>query len=405
MGELVDELVMRLFSLFLTYIYRDTIRSKALLALILTVLAAAATAILLTLGVLEGFRNMLIEGERGWLGDIVISPRSGDASIRQSDDIERRLSSLSTVQAFAKRSHAQTVVRFGEEREVPFRAIGVATASDNRVTQLGDKIIEGSYFGESHLTGEVVLGKSFADILIGIEGDGKTVHVGDTVQLLTSKGDYRAMRVRGILDAKNFAPNESIFLQKSELEQVDGSSRNAQIVVKLRPEVDAVSARQTLQNEFPLAVVRTWEEESRYVSDIMKVVTFITLSIRDLLLVTIFFVISIVIFIDVNQKRRQIGILKSMGTPKSFIILAYATQAFLYALAGTSVGSFFFILITFWSELHPIPLPIGDFRILESATIFFQTTLTVFLAALIGASAPVWVAARTKIIDDLRLSR
>jgi lipoprotein-releasing system permease protein len=393
---------MRLLSLFFSYIFRDTIRSKALLVLILTVLAAAATAILLTLGVLEGFRTMLIEGERGWLGDVVISPRSGDTSIRQSDIIESRLRSLPTVDAFAKRSHAQTVVRYEEEKSVPFRTIGITTADDNRVTWLEEQVIEGEFFTEGHNTDEAVLGKSLADDLVGIEGDGLSLHVGDTIQVLTATGDYRPMRVRGIIDGKNFSPNYALFLQKSDLEQIDSSNRNAQIVIKLRPDVNAELASRTLQNEFPSVVVRTWEEESQYVRDIMAAVKFITLSIRDLLLVTIFFVISIVIYIDVNQKRRQIGILKSMGTPQSFIMCAYATQAFVYALVGTSIGSLFFTLITLWSANHPIPLLIGDFRIIETSSIFVQTALTVFASALIGASAPVWIAARTRIIDDMR---
>lgn len=205
---------MRLLSLFFSYVFRDTIRSKALLVLILTVLAAAATAILLTLGVLEGFRTMLIEGERGWLGDVVISPRSGDTSIRQSDLIESRLRSLPTVDAFAKRSHAQTVVRYEEEKSVPFRTIGIATADDNRVTWLEDQVIEGNFFAESHNTDEAVLGKSLADDLVGIEGDGLSLHVGDTIQVLTAAGEYRSMRVRGIIDAKNFSPNWALFFYR-----------------------------------------------------------------------------------------------------------------------------------------------------------------------------------------------
>ena len=79
-----------------------------------------------------------------------------------------------------------------------------------------------------------------------------------------------------------------------------------------------------------------------------------------------------------------------------------ATQAFVYALVGTSIGSLFFTLITLWSASNPIPLLIGDFRIIETSSIFVQTAFTVFASALIGASAPVWIAARTRIIDDMR---
>lgn len=393
---------MRLFSLFFSYVFRDTIRSKALLVLILTVLAAAAAAILLTLGVLEGFRTILAEGERGWLGDVVISPRDGDVTLYQSDEIVERLKTMSSVEAFSIRSKAQTVVHYKEEDAAPFRTIGIMTNEENSVTWFKDKVIEGSFFSDAHTSDEVVLGKGLADDLVGIEGDGKMVHVGDVVQVLNRAGTYRSMRVRGIVDAKNFSPNWVLFLQKSDLEQIDSTGRNAQMILKLRPGGNPIQVRQTLQNLFPSIVVRTWEEESQYVRDVMTAVKFITLSIRDLLLIMVFFVVSIVVYIDISQKRHQIGILKSMGTPRLFIILAYATQAFIYALVGTSIGSLLFSLITLWSENHPVALMIGDFRLIETGSLFFQTAVTVFLSALIGAFAPVWVAVRTKIIDDLR---
>ena len=393
---------MGLLSPFLSYVFRDTVRSKTLLILILTVLAAASAAILLTLGVLEGFRTMLVEGERGWIGDVVISPRGGDASIRLSDEIEKKLLSMTAVEAFATRSHSQTIVRFGEKKSIPFRTIGIATADDRRVTWLESKVIEGQFFSDNHSTDEVLLGKGLADDLVGIEDDGQIIHVGEMVSILAPDGTYRSMKVRGILDAKNFSPNWILYMQKGDLEKMDGSGRNAQMVVKLRPGEDPVVVRQALQNEFPTAVARTWEEESQYVRDIMEAVTFITLSIRDLLVMTIFLVISIIISIDVNQKRRQIGILKSMGASNGFIVLAYITQAFLYAVIGTCLGSILFLFAWLWSGTNPIPLLIGDFRLYQTPGIILQTALTVFLASLIGALSPAWVAARAKIIDDMR---
>lgn len=393
---------MGLLAPFISYVFRDTVRSKTLLTLILTVLTAASAAILLTHGVLEGFRTMLVAGERGWLGDVVISPRGGDTSIRLSDEIEKKLTVMSEVEAFSTRSHGQTIVRYEEKKSTPFRTIGITPASDRRVTWLENKVIEGTFFADSHSTDEVLLGKGLADDLVGIEGDGRSVHAGDIVHVSMPDGTYRAMRIRGILDAKNFSPNWVLYLQKSDLERIDAGGRNAQMVVKLKEDVDPIAVREQLQNEFPTVVVRTWEEESQYVRDIMEAVSFITLSIKNLLVVTIFLVISIVIYIDVNQKRRQIGIVKSMGAPNSFVILAYVTQAFLYAVVGACIGSTLFLLAGFWSGQHPIPLLIGDFQLLSTPGIFVQTIVAVFLSALIGALSPAWLAAKGKIIDDMR---
>lgn len=393
---------MGLLAPFISYVVRDTVRSKTLLALILTVLTAASAAILLTHGVLVGFRTMLVDGERGWLGDVVISPRGGDTNIRLSDEIEKKLTAMSEVEAFSTRSHGQVIVRYEEKKTTPFRTLGISPANDRRVTWLESKIIEGTYFADSHSTDEVLLGKGLADDLVGIEGDGRSVHAGDLVNISMPDGTYRSMRVRGILDAKNFSPNWILYFQKSDLDRMDAGGRNAQMIVKLKQGIDPMDVREQLQNAFPTVVVRTWEEESQYVRDIMEAVSFITLSIKNLLVVTIFLVISIVIYIDVNQKRRQIGIVKSMGAPNSFVILAYVTQAFLYAIVGACIGSAVFLLVGYWSRQHPIPLLIGDFQLLSTMSIFAQTIVAVFLSALIGAFSPAWLAAKGKIIDDMR---
>ena len=393
---------MGLLAPFISYVVRDTVRSKTLLTLILTVLTAASAAILLTHGVLVGFRTMLVDGERGWLGDVVISPRGGDTNIRLSDEIEKKLTAMSEVEAFSTRSYGQVIVRYEEKKTTPFRTLGISPANDRRVTWLESKIIEGTYFADSHSTDEVLLGKGLADDLVGIEGDGRSVHAGDLVNISMPDGTYRSMRVRGILDAKNFSPNWILYFQKSDLDRMDAGGRNAQMIVKLKQGIDPMDVREQLQNAFPTVVVRTWEEESQYVRDIMEAVSFITLSIKNLLVVTIFLVISIVIYIDVNQKRRQIGIVKSMGAPNSFVILAYVTQAFLYAIVGACIGSAVFLLVGYWSRQHPIPLLIGDFQLLSTMSIFAQTIVAVFLSALIGAFSPAWLAAKGKIIDDMR---
>jgi len=389
--------------LILSYVIRDIVRSRTLLVLILSGLSVASAAILLTMGILGGFRTMLAEGEQGWLADIVISPDGDDRSIGNSGEITQALSILPQVEAFSVRSQGQTIVRYDDRETNPFRIIGIDVGSTEATTWLPSKIIGGEFFSE-HSThpDEAVLGKTLADSLVGGSDDGELIPIGEDIFVLGSSGEFKRYRVRGIVDAKTLYSNWILYLTKAEFEKLDSEGRNAQIIVKLRPWVDIGVVRQLLDDRFPGVNVRTWDEESSYVKGIMQVVEFITRSIHLLLILSVFMVISIVIYINVSQKRRQIGILKSMGAENRFIFSAYLIESYLYAAASFLIGLGIFFLIHRASVAYPVPLPIGDFRVEFALTTVVSSWVTILAATILGGMAPAIMAARMKIADVMR---
>lgn len=375
-----------------------------LFALIVSGLSVASAAILLTVGVLNGFQTMLGDSERGWLSDIVITPTGDDRTIAESSRLEAELAAMEGVEAFSLRSQGgQMLIRYEERKASPFLTIGIDTASTEQVTRLPSRVIEGSFFenNEEH-PNEVVLGKILADSLVGSTDDGQSVRVGDDLYVFGPTGEPKRFRVRGIIDAKTFFPNWSLFLTKQEYEKLDPAGRNAQMIVKVKPGVERATVIQLLRDRFPRANVRTWEEESKYVQDILSAVSFITKSIHYLLVLTIFTIVSVVIYINISQKKRQIGILKSMGAENRFILSAYLLESCAYAGVAFIVGCLIFFVLYSVSSQHPLPMLIGDFRIVFSLDILISAWITVFVATLGGGFIPAYMASRTHIIDVMR---
>jgi hypothetical protein len=109
-------------------------------------------------------------------------------------------------------------------------------------------------------------------------------------------------------------PNWAALLPKAELEKTDLRQRNAQIVIRLKNPTEASAVQEKIRQAYPQGIiVHTWEEESGYISNILEAVAFITGSIHKLLLVTIFIIVSVVMYINILHQRRQIRILKSLG--------------------------------------------------------------------------------------------
>ena len=169
------------FFLLASYVIRDIARSRMLFVLIVSGLSVASAAILLTVGVLNGFQAMLGDSERGWLSDIVITSTGDDRTIAESSRLEAELAAMESVEAFSLRSQGgQIFVRYEEKKTSPFLTIGIDTASTEQTTLLSSRVIDGSFFESGmEYSNEVVLGKIIADSLVGSTDDGRSVGAGD----------------------------------------------------------------------------------------------------------------------------------------------------------------------------------------------------------------------------------
>ena len=71
--------------------------------------------------------------------------------------------------------------------------------------------------------------------------------------------------------------------------------------------------------------------------------------------------IFIVIYLDISNKRQQIGILRAIGIKAYLIRSVHVLQTVIYAVLGLAVGSLlYFIIIVPYFLAHPFSIPIGD---------------------------------------------
>src|SRR4030042_5619271 len=93
----------------------DTRRSKGLLFLIVASMSVAFTAIVITASILQGFTNMLSDGEIGWLGYVVIQPKKGDFTIDNIDEVKKELDKIDEIKSYTVRSKAVLNIKYKDE--------------------------------------------------------------------------------------------------------------------------------------------------------------------------------------------------------------------------------------------------------------------------------------------------
>jgi putative ABC transport system permease protein len=146
----------------------------------------------------------------------------------------------------------------------------------------------------------------------------------------------------------------------------------------------------------------TWIENA----GIMKTVTKSFASINILLsfvgLLIAAVTIFIVIYIDVMNRKQQIGILRAIGIKASLVCTTYVLKAGVYACLGLAIGLaiFFAVLVPFFAA-HPVSLPICDAVLVVDVKDLLLRAVAVVAVASVSGLIPALLATRMRILTAI----
>lgn len=389
------------FSILRSYAIHDVLKSKGLFFLIVISMGVAFCAMITTASVLAGFSNMLSEGAIGWLGEIIIHPAKGNLVIKNVDKVTSELNKIDGIEAYSVRDYGTIAIKYEDNFYQPYKTMGVDVLEEEKVSLLKSYIIEGRFIDKSGAD-EIVIGRGNAQNLEGNPYGAKRISVGTEVYAVTQLGVMKKYKVVGIIDGKNFIANWLIIFDKKKLEEIDATQKDSEIAIKLKNIDDIENVKKEIQDKKLGVDVYTWEEQSGYITDIISAVSFITKLLNGLVVATVFVLVSIIIFINILQKRRQIGILKSMGTSNKFVIGVYLFETLIYFIFSSIIGIGMFFLINLYANAYPISMLIGDFKTVFDIKIIETSLIVMFLASFGGTLIPARMASKIQIADVIR---
>ena len=393
---------MNRFIVLLSYALRETSKSRVILILIITSFSIAFSVVFFTSGILAGFTNTLEEGAIIAFSHLIIGPNGDDLKIKNIKTIAEKIVNTQNVESVTARSYGIVGIKYKDKFINPYVAAGVDLGTDINTSEIFKKIIEGNYL-TTREPKEIVLGTTLADALVsGSAYDEEKIDVGEEVEISSLTGKSQKYKVRGIIDAKTFQPNWTLYINKKELEKLDDKRKDGEILVKLKDPNKIEETKDLIEKQNLEIQVYTWRQQSGFIENIISAVSFITGLINGQILVSIFIIISIILFINVTQKKRQIGILKAMGATNKFIIGIYLIETLIYSVLSYLLGFLIFISIHLYYADHPTPLLIGDFRTVIDVQKIWISAITLSIAAFGGSFIPAYMAAKTKIVDVMR---
>jgi putative ABC transport system permease protein len=352
-------------------------------------------------GIISGANEQIINTISG---HVMIRPPQGQDTFTNAPQILAMAKNTTGVKAAAAELTFPSSLQYNGIKG-NWTTIAIDPDVERTVTNIADTIIEGSYLSENDTDG-IVLGYQISG---GHNADMEAfsfrgAKVGEKVTL-TVNGIQRDFTIRGIYNSKFINSDQRAFINRTAVEAMIPQLKNTATTILIRQETSG-DEDETIANLEAAGIKGEyipWEDAA----GMMKSITASFLSINVLMTIVGVLIaavtIFIVVYIDISNRRRQIGILRAIGLPVQVIRSTYVLQTLTYSVFGVALGLIlFFAAIVPYFQAHPFRLPIVDATLQISPIDFPIRIAVVILVAIVSGLVPTIMITRDKILNAIR---
>jgi putative ABC transport system permease protein len=391
------------------------VRGNRWAAVMIVVLMALSFAnLILTPSIMSGVtRSLDSQVVNTILGNIVVAPVQGSPYIDDAGSAVARLSQQEGVTGVAPHLNGGARISFtpavvgSQVNNGNWAVTGIDPAQERTVTTISQSLLSGTYLEPSD-TNSILLGVEIAGGPMAQSAAFLTlggVSAGDTVSLTFADGQQRNFTVKGIFRTRNAQADGQAFITRGEMARVLGVSSTDQatsILVKIDDESHESNTVAAFNAMGINGVARSWRDYGGGVGGVVSSFNVVSSLIGGIGLVVAGIVMFVVIYINVVNKKRQIGILRALGLNNSSIVISFMSQALFYAVLGIITGGLLFGLgIKPFFALHPISLPIGSVSLAVKAGTVITAVAGILAASVLAGIIPVLSVTRQNIIKSI----
>lgn len=345
-------------------------------------------------------------------GEVILEPQDGSKYIKNTSDIIDKIKDFYYVKAIA--SHLRTGATLINDKDNDGRdvvrfsggVIGIVPEEENKAIDIASKLISGRYlkkgdYGKAIIGADVAGGYGSSVFPDDLEG----VRPGDIITVKYDNDISRDYEIVGIYKTKNFDTDSKLIVTRDDLNSILGTTNeSSEIIVRLINKDLAIRAIADFEK---LSIgsynIYNWNDKLAFGRTINKSFDMIGSILRVIGSFVAGLVIFIIIFVDIVNRRKQIGILKAIGIPESAIMYSYVIRGMFYTILGMVLGYLLmrFGVINFF-KAHPIDFPMGDMVPSIKKAALKMSIILFIIAGLIGSFLPAIKEVRKKILDLMR---
>lgn len=255
--------------------------------------------------------------------------------IANTDSVVQIIRSVEGVKAISSRIIMNTMLQ-SPTTGAGVKVTGINPKDEKQVTNLYNKLIEGSYF-EGSKRNPIVIGKKLADKL-NVRLKSKVVI---TLQDMEGNMTGAAFKIVGIYETSNTTFDENcVFVQKSDLSKVMAMNPSAshEIAILLDQNDQLASADQELKSKLTKLDVKTWRETMPEVSLLEGSFGITMVFFIGIILLALLFGIINTMLMAVLERTKELGMLMAIGMNKLKVFTMIMLETVMLSLLGGFCG-------------------------------------------------------------------
>lgn len=344
-----------------------------------------------------------VEVKKVFYPDSVVNWISAPSGLREEVRLEnyagwyQRLSSHPEVLDFSPRLNIQAIASSGKFTSA-LNLIGTVPEKHVRITSIEKYMKEGSFTALKGGTNNIVIGSGVAERL--------GAKLNKYIRLSYGDENRKSFKVVGIVHLGNEEIDDSLAF--ASLNDVQVLARTPGRVSQIAVALFDIDLADEVASEWKLLSkdkVQDWQEANQMFMEMIKVQDFTRYFITTAVLVVAAFGIYNVLSIMINQKKKEIAILRAIGFPPKKILLLVLYQGIFLGITGGILGLVLGYLLSRWFGSIDFDFELGGSNNLWISyhwSIYVTAFVSANVASIIASYIPAHFASRLTPMDIIR---
>ncbi|MCQ6962629.1 ABC transporter permease [Methanolobus chelungpuianus] len=338
-------------------------------------------------------------------GDIVIEPTGDNTYINNADSVLSKVRSVEGVRAATKRLDVGASINH-KQKVVGVTITGMLPTEEYEISRYPYIISEGDFLSDLSrdeiIIGAMIAGTGFGSEIYDNLGE---VRPGAFVDVTYSNGVKRIYKVKGIMEGTFEVVDLNALVHYKEIEDVYGleGKEATSVVVRVKEQGTEAQIQDKIREAGVNEQIFTWADKSEsLIRQAMQSMGAIDTMSKIVSLIVGAALVLIIIYINVLNRKKEIGILKAVGiTPRS-IVLSYAFLSTFYVSLGISAGLVLYLSLMLYFQANPVTFyETMQIRPTIDPVLLVQSIATMLTLSVIAGILPAWSVSRESILKAI----